>query len=257
MKKITLGILGASALLIASTCFANTDTDSATLFSGTYLQVEGGGSFSNSENFHPQRARRNWTPINDDFPSRIGNSFLYGLGLGYRYNSFVRIDLTYSQRNNFKYDKTSYAATDGRHRTFDINNKTLLANIYFNLNGLRQKPWMFDPFVGFGAGYAWNSTNNFDSTYANGSAQSSAPYSQNSGRKNGSIAWQASAGITAHLFKHLDADLGYRYLNIGKVTTGTMRAEGSAVPETSKTIDPLTASTTDMQEVYLNVRYII
>lgn len=250
MKKIFLFLFGASALFLMTHSFAAINSPS--FLSGTYVQAEAGGSFSNSENVSPQNDKTGWTRPNDDYSDKIGNSFLYGFGFGYRFNSLIRADITYSQRDNFKYDKTFYAAD--RCRTFDVKNKTLMANVYFNFNGLRKdKPLMFDPFVGLGIGYAWNETDNFDATFADGSPQIYAPFRQNDERKHDNLAWQLTLGVTAHLLKHLDADLGYRYFNIGKITTGSMTGQNMG----STIIDPLTASETDMQEIYLHIRYII
>lgn len=244
MKKLFLALSCLPALLLAPHGFAA--ANSQNFLHGAYAQIEAGESFSNTENFHPQGDRDGWTTLTNNLSDPIGNSFLYGIGAGYRFNSLIRTDITYSQRDNFEHDKTAYFNTDAVRQTFDIKNKTLMANAYFNFNGLKNSTsWKLDPFVGFGLGYAWNEVENYKEQ---GPTALTFNYRK---KKHNNFAWQLSLGITAHISKHLDADLGYRYLNIGKITTGKLNCTCSAI------YDPLAAKDSDMQEIYLNVRYLI
>lgn len=216
--------------------------------SNVFIKAEIGYSFSNHENFSPESPKTGWTNPNDNFSDKIGNSTLYGIGLGYIFNPYFYSDLTYTLRNDFQYDKTFLSAD--RKRTFDIKNQTFMLNFYLQANSQIQNSVFnkLHPFVGAGIGYAWNKTDHFNSTVISNPVSRS--YAQ-SGNHKTSLAWEAMAGVNYNIIKNLMAELGYRYIHIGKISTGKITCSDCSLDS-----DPLTATRNDLQEAFLSLNYL-
>lgn len=161
----------------------------------------------------------------------------------------VSSDLTYTIRNGFRYNKTFQSAD--RQRKFDIENQTLMLNIYFQANSQKNGSIFnkLHPFVGAGIGIAWNKTRNFKAIQLSTGIEQASPQSGNVKRN---FAWQAMLGVGYNITQHLIADIGYRYVNVGKISTGALTIPGSAIPA-----DPLSAKHSDLQEAFLSLKYVI
>ncbi len=247
-KKFTKNLLCAGMFSIVTMTAHASSLNSIT--HGLYVLGEVGASFSNNENFGVPVNSPDWSRPQDDLSSRIGNSPLLGAGIGYRFNPLFSADLTYTQRYDFNYDRTFIAAD--RIRKFDLDDKAVLANVYLHANGIKNHDFgRFDPYIGAGAGIAWNHASDFSSTViSNGDIASktgTAFYTNESG-----FAWQLTAGTGFALSTHCMIDVGYRYLNMGKAQTG-VKYDPTAT--TTRALDPLSANNLSTQEVYLDLSY--
>ncbi len=144
----------------------------------------------------------------------------YGVGLGYQFGSWVRLDVTGEYRG-----KASFSAMD---RVFDpagnlvsVNQYSakksewvVLANAYFDLG-----TWYgITPFVGAGVGMAHNTISHFAdiNPLTGGSAYAEAGSKWN-------FAWAVHAGLACNVSPNLTIELAYRYLNLGDAQTGEFR----------------------------------
>lgn len=124
-----------------------------------------------------------------------------GIGIGYKFNSWLRADLT-----------TDYAfGSRFAPGTFGVGNAKLwsaatFANAYVDFG-----TWFgVTPYAGAGIGAAYNSLEN------------SALFADE-GRWN--FAWAGMAGINYHVSANLSVDIGYRYVDLGQARGGIFTVE--------------------------------
>jgi opacity protein-like surface antigen len=141
------------------------------------------------------------TPANN----RIDDAFAVGLGVGYKWWSWFRTDLTADYAFASDYRADSSGATPDF--TAKVRTTTALANAYVDLG-----TWYgFTPYLGVGVGGAYVETSDFTSAAAPAAAVSSSRWN---------IAWAAMAGFSYAFTQNLLVDIGYRYLDQGQVKTG-------------------------------------
>lgn len=139
----------------------------------------------------------------DDTINDIGNSPLFGLGVGYRINPMFRTDLTFTYRGSYAIDdKVNGTTYDG-----DIESYATMLNGYFDIPVDLGR---FKPYVGFGIGWAHNEQDNQGATV--GGVKDTAP----SGSSD-TFAWQAMLGTGVVLTESLTLDAGYRYFDGGEL----------------------------------------
>ncbi|MGJ3265225.1 MAG: outer membrane protein [Salinarimonas sp.] len=154
-----------------------------------------------------------------------------GLGAGYRFNSWLRADLTVDHR--FANEATLFAGVPngGARGVADLSSTTALANAYLDLG-----TWHgFTPYVGAGLGYAWNRF--ADYTVSGCTAPCAiggvglASGALTPEATKGGFAWALMAGVAVDLGRSLSLDLGYRYVALGEAalttTGGTLIETGS------------------------------
>jgi opacity protein-like surface antigen len=142
------------------------------------------------------RAQRDW-------------NYGFGGGVGYKVNSYFRLDLTGDYLGPQKtvrtfYDDDATFAVKANLRRFDA-----LANGYIDLGN-----WYgFTPYVGAGVGFA--------GVRLDGSYEFNAPlsggylYDKVPGKTRYDFAWAAMAGVSYGITQNLLIDVGYRYLDLG------------------------------------------
>ncbi len=152
-------------------------------------------------------------------------------GVGYQFNSWFRMDGTLEYRWGANLhslhtlnDAASPYFNNGalQYADFyraDVSSVVGLVNAYVDLPTF----WMVTPFVGAGLGFAANSVSGFTDQgfgYASnyGPLGSSGGYFSNHTQTN--FAWALMAGLDFALAPNLKLELGYRYLNLGKIATG-------------------------------------
>lgn len=163
---------------------------------GVYVRLDTGASFS--------------LDAGQDVGSDVGTAGIVGGGVGYRFNSYLRGDLTLSYRGGYKIDSSkvmeglTYTSKGG------VDSVVGLANVYVD-------PFrfgVFRPYIGGGVGFARNQVGNLSVnvlTY-NGTLE---------GDTSTSFAWQGSAGVGVELTPALTLDIGYRYMDMGEGVTGS------------------------------------
>lgn len=169
-----------------------------------------------------------------------------GIGAGYQWNSWLRTDVTaeYRVESRFSFEDKSCGgsiaagpafATPGQacattvgltgfnNRNFyngRISSTVFLFNAYLDLGN-----WSgFTPFVGAGIGYASHRISNLtdvgaQSNYTAGAltSVSSSGLVSFANRTQGSVAYAVMAGVGYDVSQNVKLELGYRYLNMGKV----------------------------------------
>jgi opacity protein-like surface antigen len=144
----------------------------------------------------------------DPTNNRFNDAFALGLGAGYKW-SWFRTDLTF----DYAFPASYSGDTPGFSPDFTakVQSSTVLANVYFDLG-----TWGgFTPYLGGGLGGAYLRTTNF--------ASASLPTAEvSSDRWN--FAWAAMAGVSYCFTQNLLLDIGYRYLDQGKISTGITTA---------------------------------
>jgi opacity protein-like surface antigen len=160
-----------------------------------------------------------------------GGNFVYGGGFGYKFNEWLRADVTLDQIAGYglKRQVGSIACfgtdTCAVNRKLDGTVMPILANAYLDLGN-----WGgFSPYVGGGIGAARMRTSG-TLTYTDTTGNSFNTM-VDSGVK-WSPAFAAMAGLAVDLGSGIQLDAGYRYLWISQGTTGVMGqgGTGGAVP---------------------------
>jgi opacity protein-like surface antigen len=137
---------------------------------------------------------------------------IFGLGIGYQYNEWLRFDVTaeYRGRANFHgLDIVNRTYTDEYHAS--KSEWLFLANIYADLGTW----WCVTPFVGLGLGFSRNTISSFlDVNTPNNGVAFAAAESQ------WSFAWAIHAGLAVKATPNMTVELSYRYVNLGDATSG-------------------------------------
>ncbi len=150
--------------------------------------------------------------------NHVGSSWIAGAGVGYRFTDILRSDLTFGWRGGYK-----LSGFDGQPASYSAN----ITTYNLMLNGYVDVPlgisW-FKPYAGGGLGAA---RNNFTQIYATGPLGTTLLPARNTT----DFAWQLSIGVGFQLSKSLILDVGYRYMDSGKIESGSGATVGAvAVP---------------------------
>ncbi len=163
----------------------------------------------------------------------IGNSAFAGAGVGYQFNNWFRFDVTGEYRTAAQYSAIqSYSDIFGTglcaptNRCYDLYHgqhsaAVFLANAYFDLG-----TWYgITPFIGGGVGFASSWLQNWYDL----SAQPSGGFGFAADRNQTNFAWQVGAGLAYHVTPNLRLEVSYRYLDMGKYSTGQIFCQNTSV----------------------------
>ena len=170
---------------------------------------------------------------NGFYNSTVSGGAMFDLGAGYQVNNWFRADVTGEYRTGSRFQTLEVVQNPGagagagqqpQYADFyrgDISSYLLMLNGYADVG-----TWYgVTPYVGAGVGMAYN--NVFGATdNASNNGITSGGYFPNKSSLN--FAWALMAGLTFNVTKNLDLDLGYRYLNYGKVSTGVSQCLSGA-----------------------------
>jgi opacity protein-like surface antigen len=142
----------------------------------------------------------------------------YGLGAGYKFNSWFRADITGEYRSKVNFTGTDFLMyPNGGGPLSDVYNGGYkswvgLVNAYVDLGTW----WCLTPFIGAGVGFANVQTTGFQDTGAvpRGGVVQSASYFAN-GASATNFAWAAHAGVAYKVNSNFTIELAYRYLDMG------------------------------------------
>lgn len=207
-----------------------------TISSGIYLRGDVGVGMTNFGKYEQEDVRQaNGTWIAKEDRS---TTFFGGVGIGYRFNNWFRVDGTFEYRGG-----GSIGATDHIYRgrsqwgdeyqtnTYKGNLSSMVAlfNAYVDLG-----TWnCLTPYIGAGIGYASNRIHGVTDqgvqstlvTLSDGTTGWGPGYSTlgtaNAGTKSG-VAWALMAGVGYEVNKNLTLEVGYRYLNLGDAQSGRL-----------------------------------
>jgi opacity protein-like surface antigen len=153
----------------------------------------------------------------DDLNDDVGSSYVFGAGIGYRFNRWLRSDVSGHYRGDYGIDNSMTAG--GRTGAFkgDVSSVAGMFNVYADL-----VTWgLFTPYVGGGVGVARNEVDDLE-------VRSGGQTGRLEGDHNYDFAWQAGGGVGIQVLPKLLVDVGYRYVDLGKARTGTTGTLGNA-----------------------------
>jgi opacity protein-like surface antigen len=197
-----------------------------------YARLDSGFAWARDANFQDTfQDQMNGTFVIGQSSSRpsmvqeIGSSWLVDGGIGFRFNPWLRADLTVGYRGGYELDDVaeeietfefinSYAGT----LFAEITSIPVLFNAYVDLGGITGLVGPnIVPYVGAGFGFARNEIGTIRGHALNDPTKTlTAP-----GGSNVDLAWAIMAGFSAPLpgVRNLFLDVGYRYLDSGKIET--------------------------------------
>jgi opacity protein-like surface antigen len=141
------------------------------------------------------------SPTANDF----GSGFLGGAGVGYK-SHWLRADTTIDFAS-INYNGTIATPGDA---TANVRALTALFNGYLDLG-----TWYgLTPYVGAGAGVSQVKTSDYTSTVA-------PPFATGLSNTQWKFAWALMSGAAINVMPNVAVDVGYRYLNLGDVSTAT------------------------------------
>jgi opacity protein-like surface antigen len=151
------------------------------------------------------------------FQKDIKSSPLYGIGIGYKRNHWLRFDLTGEYRGDAVFlAHDSYPGGAGftagtNEYTADIKSWLGLANAYWDII-----TWCgFTPYVGAGIGFA---TVTVDGLKDINTVQGATYYAADNTQTN--FAWAIHAGLAFEVTPQFVVDLAYRYADLGNAKSG-------------------------------------
>ncbi|NJL08272.1 MAG: porin family protein [Methylacidiphilales bacterium] len=159
------------------------------------------------------------------------SGWLFGLGIGYQFNSWLRADLTgeYRGKTSFRaldrYDEQPDGVWDGENEYTATKSEWLfLANAYVDLG-----TWYgIIPFVGAGIGVADVTIG----SYRDANTRLTAPFTDQIAyageHSQWNLAWALHAGLAYHFSPALTVEFAYRYLSLGDGKSGDVIAGGGA-----------------------------
>jgi opacity protein-like surface antigen len=209
---------------------------------GRYTQddvVQAGGTFN--------------TPIHN-------NPVFVGAGIGYRFNNWLRFDLTGEYRSksgigvNDRLSFQGFTQIDqlNTYRA-DLSSVVGLANAYVDL-GTFCALGCLTPYVGAGIGVTRNEISGLSDQgvqtfpLLGGGSAPTAGYASNASKTN--VAWALMAGVGYEINKNLTLELGYRYLNLGKAQSGPI--QNAFLPQASA---PLKLRDIDSHDIKIGMRW--
>ena len=180
---------------------------------GWYIRADVGVAVDNSYAFRstlqPTNAAGGPAPAISRVFNSIGDSAIFGVGVGYQINNWFRADITGEYRTAAPY-KTGLAYVQGCATSFCLDTYNAnhwkaigLVNGYVDLGTW----WNLTPFVGAGVGIAYSGLNGLtDIGLGQGFAADT---------KKTNFAWALHAGVGYAINERLKLEASYRYINTG------------------------------------------
>jgi opacity protein-like surface antigen len=203
--------------------------------------------------------------VNAQFPGALQNqgfgwdsSTSFGLGVGYKFNNWLRGDITGEFRGKANFHgaqniplNTAFAGfAFADNYTASKSEWVVMANAYVDLGTW----WCVTPFIGAGVGTSRNSISSFRddgiSLQTGFGTSPSSTYAADASRWN--FAWALHAGLGYQVTRNVTIELAYRYMNLGDFVTGrTNSFDGVTVVNGS----PFTIKDVTSHDVKLGVRW--
>ncbi|HVB89519.1 MAG TPA: outer membrane beta-barrel protein [Beijerinckiaceae bacterium] len=206
-------------------------------FSGWYLRGDVGVGIASLGKMSSTLAPGFFVPDYRYDEASLSDSTILGAGVGYQFNNWFRADVTGEYRSSQHYNAatsyTNYITGAGNSicgdvatnpRCFDfyhgsVQSSVFLANGYADLGTW----WHLTPFIGAGAGVAYNRFGSiYDVSIGNSGGGYSAPVSKTN------FAWALMAGLDWTVNPRLKMELSYRYLNLGNAPSGPIVCQNTS-----------------------------
>jgi opacity protein-like surface antigen len=153
------------------------------------------------------------------------SGMLFGLGVGYKWNNWLRFDVTGEYRgktgfHGFDTWTDPDPATGGprfNNYTAKKSEWLVLANAYIDLGTW----WCVTPFIGAGVGWSSVAIHSFRDAGTDGLAPTLG-FADSASKSN--FAWALHAGLSYEVTKSFSVELAYRYVNLGSGASGDIIA---------------------------------
>lgn len=147
---------------------------------------------------------------------------IFGLGAGYRFNNWLRADVTGEYRGKSNFHGTDLVSFNGAPSGVDNYGGSksewlVLANVYADLGTW----WCITPFVGVGIGGSRNTISGFTDAGLTGGVPS---FATGATASKWNLAWAAHAGLAYKVNPSLTLELAYRYVDLGDAMSGDLVA---------------------------------
>jgi len=184
--------------------------------SGWYLRGDIGMTNQSVGTMH-QRFEDHISETFDYKSKTFDSSPLFGIGVGYQFNSWLRTDFTAEYRSKANLHAVAFGS-QGSIDDFQGSKSeyTFLVNAYLDLG-----TWYnITPFIGAGIGASYNQIHDFyDTCAALSCAGQMTAVADGTGNK-WSFAWALHAGLAYQVTPSLSIELAYRYMNLGDAQSG-------------------------------------
>jgi opacity protein-like surface antigen len=156
---------------------------------------------------------------NSFYNASLSASALFDVGVGYQINNWLRFDVTGEYRGGSHFqvlEQVGIPSIPAQYGDFYRGDAASLIGLVNDLGTW----WGVTPFLGAGVGVANNRLSGVtDQGFAcNGFCSPSGGYLANG--SNTSLAWALMAGLDFNVTENLKLELGYRFLDYGKLKTG-------------------------------------
>ena len=181
---------------------------------------------------------------------------LFGLGVGYTVNNWLRFDVTGEYRGAANFHGLDVGAipgggfSDDRY-TGSKSEWTFMFNGYVDLGTW----WNITPFIGAGVGVSRNTISNFgdisvcvNSLSCAGNGGSDA-FGGTASKWN--FAWALHAGLAYQVWRNVTLELAYRYIDLGNAQSGDL----AAFDGTNNFYNPMEFHHLTSQDIRLGVRF--
>jgi opacity protein-like surface antigen len=260
MRSVKFLIAAGAASLMSSAAFAADMAIAPPPYAPPVVEDFGGWYLRGDIGFSNQRVSRLNNALDVNATTSVQNlnfssAGIFGLGAGYRFNNWFRMDITGEYRGNstfFGTDAITFPGgfgTDTYHAT--KSEWVVLGNAYVDLGTW----WCITPFIGAGVGGARVSINGFTDqgivtpVPGPGPALASLAFGDNVSRWN--FAWALHAGVAYRVTPNFTVELAYRYLDMGNGLTGDLRAFDG----TNNINNPTTFRSITSHDVKIGVRW--
>ena len=152
------------------------------------------------------------------------SSPLFGVGVGYQFNNWLRFDVTGEYRGKANFHGTDIVKPNGGGNWYTDNYTASksewvgLFNGYIDLGTW----WNFTPFVGAGVGFARNTISSFVDTCPTVSGCAGGSVATGATASKWNFAWAAHAGLAYHVSPAFTVELAYRYIDLGNAVSGDL-----------------------------------
>jgi opacity protein-like surface antigen len=160
----------------------------------------------------------------------IQDTTIFGLGVGYEVNNWLRVDVTgeYRTKAAFKVTGSYTNSCAGGGTCFDINtgnysSAVFMANVYLDLGTW----WCLTPFIGAGVGGAYNTISGIQDAGVNSDGTAGFGYSFGDNSQL-NLAWNIQAGVTYNVNNNFKIDLSWRYLSLGSPISAVVQCQNTA-----------------------------
>ncbi len=151
------------------------------------------------------------------------SSPLFGIGVGYQFNSWIRADVTGEYRGKSSFhglersrDRSGFDTIYADKYDATKHEWVGLANVYVDLG-----TWHgLTPFIGAGAGFTRNTIENFIDASTGSDGSVGLTFAKEHSKTN--FAWALHAGVGYEVSPNLKLELAYRYMNLGDAQTSTL-----------------------------------